>query len=214
MKRILCYGDSNTWGHVPAKGTRYPDDVRWPGVMSRELGSSYRVIEDSISGRTAMGDDPNLPNRCGRENLGYSLLAHSPLDLMIIALGTNDLKFCDAAGVQRNIVQFLSLVQGADELYHSFSPIFRDEKRILLISPPRILEEIAVLRPAHSLAHAAAASCELASRYREVAENENIYYLNAAEYVMPTTADCLHLSEESHARLGEAVAQKVREILA
>ena len=87
MKRILCYGDSNTWGHMPAKGTRYGADIRWPTVAGSILGSEYQIIEDSISGRTTVFEDPNLAGRNGYDCLKYSLLAHLPIDLMIIAIG-------------------------------------------------------------------------------------------------------------------------------
>ena len=48
MKRILCYGDSNTWGFTPGSGKRYPSDVRWTGVMAKELGKDYEVIAKKI----------------------------------------------------------------------------------------------------------------------------------------------------------------------
>ena len=89
MKRILCFGDSNAWGHVPARGTRYPYDVRWPGVAAGILGPGYQIVEDSISGRTTVYEDPKLAKRCGLTSLGYSLVAHLPVDLVIIALGSN-----------------------------------------------------------------------------------------------------------------------------
>lgn len=212
VKRILCYGDSNTWGHVPAKGTRYPDDVRWPGVMAEVLGGDYRVIEDSISGRTVLHDDPMTPKRCGVDNLGYSLLAHSPIDLMIVALGENDLRAMDAAGVRRNITRLIDMIRGADTLYYSFSPIFRDEKRILLIAPPHIRDEIETLRPYHALAHAAEESKKLAFHYEEVAKAKHTEFLDLAPLVTASLEDCIHLSPESHRIVGEAVAAKVKEI--
>ena len=102
MKRVLVFGDSNSWGHVPAKCTRYPEDSRWPAVAAALLGPEYQIIEDSISGRTTVYEDPVVPFRCGKDNLGYSMLAHAPLDLVVLALGGNDLKFTDADGVILN----------------------------------------------------------------------------------------------------------------
>lgn len=213
MKRILCYGDSNAWGHVPAKGTRYPDDVRWPGVMAQKLGPDYRVIEDNISGRTTLENDPGLPYRCGADNLGYSLLAHGPVDLMILALGSNDLKFTDAAGVRRNIARMIDLIRGADTLYYSFTPVFTEQPKILLIAPPVILEEIKEIRPYHSLAHAAEESTKLGFHYAEVAKEKQVDFMDLSKLVRPSLDDCLHLTPEGHATVGEAVAKKVLEIL-
>lgn len=212
MKRILCYGDSNTWGHVPAKGTRYDDEVRWPGVTAAALGVGYRVVEDSISGRTTLLEDPILPNRNGKDALGYALLAHAPIDLFVLALGGNDLKFTDAAGVRRNIERMIDLIRNADELYYSFSPVFRGGKKILLIAPPQIADEIATLRPGHSLAGAAEQSKLLPGLYAQVAQAKDTYFLDASRFVQPTLDDCIHLSPEGHRTLGLAVAAEVQRI--
>ena len=45
-KRIMCFGDSNTWGANPSDGSRYPEDVRWTGVLQQTLGEGYQVIEE------------------------------------------------------------------------------------------------------------------------------------------------------------------------
>ena len=96
MKNILCYGDSNTWGCIPFEGAgparRFPPDMRWPGVLQRELGDGYWVVEAGLNARTTVWDDPLEPHRNGRELLLPTLLTHQPLDLVIIMLGTNDLK--------------------------------------------------------------------------------------------------------------------------
>ena len=41
MAVIVAFGDSNTWGYDPATATRFPPDVRWTGVMRRELGDGH-----------------------------------------------------------------------------------------------------------------------------------------------------------------------------
>ena len=57
MRRILCYGDSNTWGYEPATGNRFPEDVRWPGVLAREVGNDFWVIEEALNGWTTVRVD-------------------------------------------------------------------------------------------------------------------------------------------------------------
>ena len=49
MKKLLCFGDSNTYGYDPRSyiGERYPADVRWTGL----LGSSYTVVNAGQNGR-------------------------------------------------------------------------------------------------------------------------------------------------------------------
>jgi lysophospholipase L1-like esterase len=92
MSVIVAYGDSNTWGYDPATGTRIPPGLRWTGVMQSELGSSFKVIEEGLNGRTTVIDDPIEPYRSGIAYLPPCLLSHAPLDLIIISLGCNDLK--------------------------------------------------------------------------------------------------------------------------
>ena len=91
--QILCFGDSNTWGYVPLTVDRYPESVRWTGVMAQALGAGFRIIEEGQNGRTTVWDDPlEGDNKNGLRYLPACLESHHPLDLVIIMLGTNDLK--------------------------------------------------------------------------------------------------------------------------
>jgi lysophospholipase L1-like esterase len=91
QERILCYGDSNTWGFSPLNGSRYSEDIRWPGVLRRCLGEGFTVIEDGLNGRTlcAFGMEGDLLN--GAEHLITLLGTHEHLDLLILYLGINDI---------------------------------------------------------------------------------------------------------------------------
>ena len=95
-RQVLCYGDSNTWGCVPLEESdvaiRFSRADRWPGVLQDELGSDYWIIEEGLNGRTTSRDDEAEPYRNGLEFLLPTLETHYPLDLVIVMLGTNDLK--------------------------------------------------------------------------------------------------------------------------
>ena len=91
-KRLLCYGDSNTWGYIPGSAGRYTFNQRWPGVLQNELVGRARVFEDGLSGRTTIYDDPFEKNLNGEKHLLAALKRCTPLDLVILMLGTNDLK--------------------------------------------------------------------------------------------------------------------------
>ena len=114
MKEILCYGDSNTWGFTPTTGARYPYAVRWPGALGALLGSGCRITENGVNGRTTVFNDPDFPCRNGKTGLGYALCAGKPFDLVILMLGTNDLKFTDAAGAARGAAELVALLQNAN----------------------------------------------------------------------------------------------------
>ena len=99
MQTILCFGDSNTWGYDPSTTAsagypvRYAPDVRWTGVLARQLGSDFRVIEEGQNGRTTVHDDPTaIAPRNGRKALLTLLESHKPIDWVVLMLGSNDLK--------------------------------------------------------------------------------------------------------------------------
>ena len=95
VRSVLCYGDSNTHGQIPGGGPldRHDRQTRWPGVLQSELGPSWYVIEEGLSGRTTVHDDPiEGPQKNGRTYLRPCAQSHAILDLVIIMLGTNDLK--------------------------------------------------------------------------------------------------------------------------
>ena len=92
MKTILCYGDSNTYGYDPSNGFRYPKNVRWTGVLADLLGPEFTVIEEGCNGRTTVFDDPLEGWKNGLDYLKPCLNSHKPIDLVILMLGSNDLK--------------------------------------------------------------------------------------------------------------------------
>ena len=92
MPVVVCYGDSNTYGYDAATGGRFPKAVRWPGVLAAELAGSAEVIEEGLNGRTTIWDDPYLEGRNGRTYLLPCLRSHAPVDVLVLMLGTNDLK--------------------------------------------------------------------------------------------------------------------------
>ncbi len=95
MKRILCYGDSNTWGYDPLTQTRFDERTRWTRVLAAALGSGYEIIEEGLNGRTTVWDHPVegelASDKNGRRHLGPYLQTHASLDGVIVMLGTNDL---------------------------------------------------------------------------------------------------------------------------
>src|SRR5215472_14719247 len=91
---VLCFGDSNTNG-MPSDDENYvrlPADVRWTGRLQDLLGADFAVIEEGLSGRTTDVDYDERPGANGRTYFLPCLQTHHPLDVVVIMLGTNDLK--------------------------------------------------------------------------------------------------------------------------
>ncbi len=207
MKTILCFGDSNTWGWNPHTQSRYDLHERWPGVLRDELGAGYWVIEEGQNGRTTVWDDPIEGHKNGAAYLPACLESHAPLDLVIIMLGTNDLKTrfsvpaCDiaqSAGVLVDIVQ--KSAAGRD----GAAP------QVLLMAPAPLdnLSDFVEM-----FEGGVEKSRKLGAYYRQVAEQYGCHFLDAGQIVTVSTADGVHLDASEHEKLGKNVAQKVVEIL-
>lgn len=213
MRRILCYGDSNTWGHLPGARTRLPEEKRWTGVVAGLLGENYIVLEDGLNGRTTVFDDPYTEYRNGKKGLGYSVCAQAPIDLLILSLGTNDLKYTDAIGSSKGLDELLRMLSYENAYFDSAGDtVFRDQIRILVISPIFLHPQIDSLRPESSVRDKYEESTKFSYHFAKVAEARNAYFMDAAMYAQPSIIDCVHMDEQAHARLGVAVAEKIREI--
>lgn len=215
MKRVLCYGDSNTWGYMPGLGTRFPADVRWTGVAASLLRDQCVLLEDGLNGRTTVFDDPYTGFRNGKKGLGYSLCSQAPIDLLVLCLGTNDLKFTNVIGAKKGLEELLRQIALDDACFDAaMIPIFTQKPRVLVISPITLHPDIATLRPESSMADKYNDSTRFASYYRAVAEARGTYFLDAAQYASASPADCVRMDAQSHQCLGRAVAEKLRGILA
>jgi lysophospholipase L1-like esterase len=207
MRTVLCYGDSNTWGYEPATGERFPDDVRWPGVVARELGNGFRVIEEALNGRTTVREDPVEEYKNGKDYLRPCLESHAPLDLVIVALGVNDLKarfFASASDAADGAGVLVSIAQRSGTGPDGGSPA------VLLVAPPPVglLTELAQM-----FAGAEEKSKGFSGQYRRVAQKYGCMLLDASAVVRASDRDGIHLEADEHRKLGEAVASSVKEYL-
>ena len=208
MKTIVCFGDSNTFGSHPLGG-RHPYEQRWTGRLQQMLGDAFRVIEEGLGGRTTVFEDEIELGRCGRTALPICLGTHKPIDLLVIMLGTNDLK------ARLNLTDW-DLGRGMQELIrdvktYPFQPAY-PSPQILLVSPIEIAHGVSRTFGCFS-EDAAERSGRFAAIYEQVAREEGAHFLNAAAYAGPSREDRLHMDGEGHAALAEALAKKVREIL-
>lgn len=210
MKRILCYGDSNTWGADPLGGPRFGAEVRYTGVLARSLGAGFTVIEEGLGGRTTVLDDPFEPWRNGRTYLRPCLLSHNPLDLVTLMLGTNDLKLRHGVTPQDSGIGIEALVG--------------DIRWLLADHPPRILVIAPVPPGAPIRRHARLGPMfgedspergrAMTPVYEATARALGCDFFDAGQYAALEHGDGLHLNAADHQAVGQALAEKVRAILA
>jgi lysophospholipase L1-like esterase len=218
MYAILCFGDSNTWGYDPAATARspfpirYAPDVRWTGVLAKELGADFRVIEEGQNGRTTVHNDPIAPaTRNGRLVLPVILESHKPLDLIVMMLGSNDLKTLFNLPPQDIALGASLLVKMI--LQSDASPAGK-APQVLLVCPPAITNLDHLPDIAARIVNGRERSLQLPKYYEAVAKLHGVHYLNSQEHTVPSQVDGVHLDAEIHTSLGKAVAAKVVSIFA
>lgn len=207
IKRILCYGDSNTWGYDPVTMDRFDEETRWPRVLGRTLGRGYEVIEEGLGGRTTVWDDPIEGYKNGREYLIPCLESHRPLDVVIILLGTNDLKkrfSLSAFDVAQGAGVLVRVVQGSQSGREGLGP------RVLLLAPPPI---VALTVYAEMFEDAERKSQKFSEHYERVAREMGCAYLDTSKVIVSSPLDGIHFEGEEHRKLGKAVAVKVKELM-
>ena len=206
MKTVLCYGDSNTWGYDPASSNRFSRDVRWTRVLGRELGDEYEVIEAGLNGRTTVWDDPIDGYKNGKEQLIPCLTTHKPLDLVIIMLGTNDLKMrfsVSAFDIAKSAGVLVGMTQNSEAGTDNGSPA------VLLIAPAPVGKLTGF---AEMFQGAEAKSRKFSQHYRLIAEEYGCSFLDAGEIIVSSDLDGIHLEASKHQKLGKAVAAAVKSI--
>lgn len=214
MKTILCFGDSNTWGFIPesimeSHSRRHPHDVRWTGVLARELGRDFRVIEEGQNGRTTVHDDPFAPVRNAKAVLPALLESHKPLDLVAMMLGTNDLK--NVYGVSPSeIAAGVKIL--AQTILASEAGLAGRAPRLLILCPPAIGQLSHLPDLEAKFTQAQARSLALPKHYGSVAAALGCAYLNTQEVITPSKVDGIHLDASAHQALGIALAKKVKSI--
>ena len=217
MKTILCFGDSNTWGYDPAATAaapfpiRHPHDLRWTGILARELGDTWRVIEEGQNGRTTVHEDPLNVARNGKEYLPACLESHKPVDIVVMMLGTNDLK--NTFGVSPGEIATGASVL-AKMILQSDAGLNGKPPRLLLVCPPAIGDMSRAPEIAEKIADAQSRSQALPKRYEAVAVQLGCAYLNSQEVVTPSPLDGVHLDADEHGKLGQAIAAAVKKLAA
>ena len=188
-KKILCFGDSNTYGFNPINAQRYNKDTRWTGILQTSLKEKYDVIEAGFNNRTCFMDNPE-----GEELTGYKAIKKylsNETDILILALGINDLqkiyhhneetiknglaKIIDIANDINKNVQIIILVPSiiTADIYNGFFCQLFDEQSI---------EE----------------SKKLNNIYQNIAKEKNCTIINLNDFVNVSSIDGIHYDENAH----------------
>lgn len=215
MKRILCFGDSNTWGFtsIPcAEGLppeRLDENTRWTSLLQKKLGEGYRVVEEGYNGRTTVYDDPINNGVNGYAHLEVVYGSCCPCDLVIIMLGTNDVRYvADAQDVGVSMRRLLAFLK--EIIARSFSP----ECKILVVAPPKALPGLPHPSDEHAYKQEWADEiAKLPEIYEEMCGRMGIYFANGHEWAAADVSDGLHLGPDGHAIFADKLYKITKSII-
>lgn len=213
--RVMCFGDSLTWGWQPVAGgapaQRYGPTQRWTGVLAQGLGDDVTLVEEGLSARVAAGPDPTDPRLFAQDHLPVLLASHLPLDLVVLMLGTNDTKaYLErsavqiAAGVSRLLAQVAASAGGVGTNYPA--------PQVLLVSPPPLAP---MPHPwfAEIFAGGREKTLALPELYRALADFCGVSFFDAGTATSTGGVDGIHFSEADNHALGSALVPVVRDLL-
>lgn len=220
QKSILCYGDSNTWGYVPMTpylnciSQRYSYTQRWTGILQQLLGDYYYLIEEGLNSRTTNLNYQVPPDRNGKTYLAPCLYSHAPIDLIVLALGSNDFKVYFNRSPQDISIGLSDLIDTIQT--SNYGPNFKTPPKILVITPPiplpiaeTIVDENSVRIYEGSIKKANL----LIDLYKNLAKEKNCYFLDITQEIIPSAIDGCHLDSKAHKKLANILFTIIKNIL-
>ncbi|MBN2618188.1 MAG: SGNH/GDSL hydrolase family protein [Spirochaetales bacterium] len=208
MRNILCYGDSNTWGFNPkTNGGRYEYHLRWTTVVQNLLKDKCRIIPEGLNSRTTAWDDPIRDGVNGKKYLLPCLLSHKPLDLVIIMLGTNDLKHrfnLSAFDISLGIGKLIDIVNKSECGPNGNNP------EILILIPPEVR---LLTNYKNEFGDCHLKSKELAKCYIDICNEKSVNYMEIGNFVRLGDTDGIHFETNQLPILGKIVADKIEQLL-
>jgi lysophospholipase L1-like esterase len=175
--------------------------------MRERLGSAYLVIEEGLVGRTTVRDDPLDPHKNGLAYLAPCLQSHSPIDLVILMLGSNDMKRhfdLSSLAIAEGMRRLVSAIQNSACGIDLVAP------KVLLLSPPPIIGLTAL---ADLFGAAEQKSLDLPGLYAEIATEKECWFYDAGQAICSSPTDGVHFDADQHQKLGCTLTEKVIDIL-
>lgn len=196
MKKIFCFGDSNTYGYIPNNGARYDKNTRWTGVLSLLSHGKFEIIEDGCNNRTAFAANP-----AGKIFTGYEILPElltDDFDAVVLAIGINDTQFL----YNLSSIEIASGVEKLINIVKVKSP----QAKILLVAPSILTEDVlngnfACLFDRTSIEK----SRQLPLLYQKIAEKQNIEFFDLNSVAKTSSLDGLHYAPEQHLKIAQAI---------
>lgn len=211
MKTILCYGDSLTWGSDAETGGRHAREDLWPSVLQKALGDRAHVIAEGLRGRTTAFDEHLADcDRNGARILPTILYSHAPVDLVILLLGTNDMKPAvagTAIAAMQGMRRLISLIQ-----VNALRDGTAEPPSVLVVAPPPLCET-ANHEYSAMFAGGVEQSAMLAQLYADLADENGCGFFDAGSVARTSPVDGVHLDAANTRAIGKGLEPVVRMML-
>lgn len=201
MKKVLCFGDSNTFGFNPQNGLQFGRDVRWTGVLQKLCGDKFLVVEAGCNNRTAFSDNP-----AGKIYTGNKILPKyldEKFEYVVLALGINDLQSqydVSVEDVKNGILDLVKIVRQK-----------LPETKIILVTPAKLAKNVfksplfSTLFDEKSIEK----SRYLSKIYEQIAEITDCDFVDLNQVATPSDIDGLHFEEEEHKKIANEVFSRL-----
>lgn len=206
MKTILCFGDSNTYGYTPGTGERFDIHTRWPRKLGQLLGDSYDIVEEGMCNRTTVFSSELDPYCSALDYIIPCLISHSPIDLLIIMLGTNDTKDrynVSAAEIGMGLETLLSKIFG-------FYQARAEKIRILLVAPVPLGDVSQAVTFSNTSRDK---SLHLSEIYSKLALTYGCSFYDAGSIIHNLGCDGIHLTAIAHSKLAAGLFPIIKRML-
>ena len=203
MNKVLCFGDSNTFGFNPKNGSRFDKSIRWTGILQRLCGNKFHIIEAGCNNRTAFSDNP-----AGKMFSGYKILPEllqKDLSIVILAIGINDLQFqynVTVNDIKNGITNLIKIIQNNNP-----------NTKIILVSPTELTENV-LKSPIFSTLFDESSiekSKIVPLRYAQIAKENNCDFIDLNTFVTPSVIDGLHFDPKEHKRIAQEIFNHLNE---
>ena len=203
LKKILCFGDSNTYGYIPNNGARYDKNTRWTGILSLLSHGKFKIIEGGCNNRTAFAANP-----AGKIFTGYEILPElltDDFDAVVLVIGINDTQFL----YNLSSIEIASGVEKLINIVKVKSP----QAKIILVAPSILTEDVlngnfACLFDRTSIEK----SRQLPLLYQKIAEKQNIEFLDLNSVAKTSSLDGLHYAPEQHLKIAQVIFKILSEL--
>lgn len=205
MKKILCYGDSNTFGFNPQNGSRYDKNSRWSGVLSNILCENYEIIEEGMNNRTGFFKNPEGLKQSGAQYLPIYLQNHKDIDIFILSLGTNDAQIfypLDENTVKQGLKNLTNDIKSANE-----------QTKIIIVPPVKITKNL--LHSGFSMLFnedSIAKIKNVFNSFEQFANENNYFYYDFNQIANPSNFDGIHYTQEAHQKIANEFAKFILKI--